>query len=205
MFKLRWLLLGLFTAWGVGFAATALADGQGMAPPPDPGRMLAMDGPADDGPANGPGAPGVEAGDGGPGQGMGMDHRRGGPFARLNLTDDQKDKLKALRRSRRDKVQAIQNSLQDAREDLHDLLKSGGKGGDFNAKARAQNEKVLDLAKKLGQERFESVLEIREILTPAQLKKFDEERPGGPWRPGPRGRNGQGPAAESRPDPDPES
>jgi protein CpxP len=209
MLKMRWLVLGLLTAWAAGFTAAAMADDFGMAPPPDSGMMLAMDGAGDDGgnsgPGGAPGAPGMEGDEGGPGHGPGMGGRHGGPLAGLNLTQEQKDKLKALRRSRRDKIQAIQNSLQDAREDLHDLLRSDGKGDDFNAKARAQNEKVLDLAKKLGQERFESILEIRSILTPEQIKKFDQQRPG-LWRRGRQGRQGQGPAAgQNKPDADPES
>jgi Spy/CpxP family protein refolding chaperone len=205
MNKMRWWLLGLVTAWGIGFAATALADDLGMAPPPDNGPMLAMDGPNDDGsggPGGAPGAPGMEGEDSAPEHGPGL---RGGPMAGLNLTQAQRDQLKTLRRARRDKIQSIQNQLQDAREDLHDLLRGSAKGDDFNAKARAQNEKVLELAKKLGQERFESILEIRDILTPEQIKKFDEHRPG-PWRRGMRGRQGQGPAAGAqRPDLDPES
>jgi protein CpxP len=206
MLKMRWMLLGLLAAWGAGFAASALADDRGLAPPPDSGMMLAMDGPGDDGasgPGGAPGAPGMEGDEGGPGHGPGMGGRRGGPLAGLNLTQDQRDQLKTLRRARREKLQAIQNSLQDAREDLHELLKGDGKGDDFNAKARAQNEKVLDLSKKLGQERFESILEIRNILTPAQIKKFDQQRPGPGWQ---RGRQGQGPSANrDKPGMDPES
>jgi Spy/CpxP family protein refolding chaperone len=133
---------------------------------------------------------------------MGGPH--GGPLAGLDLSAEQKAKLKELRRGRRDKMQALQNSLQDAREDLHDLLQSNGKGEDFNAKARAQNGKVLDLAKQLGQERFESILEIRAILTPEQLKKFGRFRPG-MGRHGMRHRMGMGPAANAKPPMDSES
>jgi protein CpxP len=207
MFKMRWLVLGLLAAWGVGFAATALAGDENLVYVSDNGATLAMDSPGDDGNSGtggAAGAPGMETDEGGPGHGPGVGARRGGPLAGLALTPEQRDKLRTLRRARRDKLQAIQNSLQDAREDLHDLLKGGGKGDDFNAKARAQDEKVLDLAKKLGQERFESILEIRGILTPEQLKKFDEMGPGGKWRRGMRG--AQGPSAQrQRPDMDPES
>jgi protein CpxP len=209
MLKMRWMVLGLLTAWGAGFAATALAGDENLVFVSDNGAMMAMDGPGDDGNSGaggGPGAPGMESEDGGPEHGPGMGGRRGGPLAGLNLTADQRAQLRTLRRARREKLQAIQNSLQDAREDLHELLKGGGKGDDFNAKARAQNEKVLDLAKKLGQERFESILEIRGILTPEQLKKFDEMGPAGRWRRGAHGRPGQGPSARrEQPDVDPES
>ena len=209
MFKMRWLVIGLLAAWGAGFAATALAGDENLVYVSDNGAMLAADRQGDDGnsgPGGGPGAPGMDADEGGAGHGPGMGGHHGGPLANLDLSPEQRGQLKTLRRARRDKLQAIQNSLQDAREDLHELLKGGGKGDDFNAKARAQDEKVLDLAKKLGQERFESILEIRGILTPAQLKKFDETGPGGKWRRGMHGRGAQGPSARrDKPDMDPES
>jgi len=200
MNRMRWLVLGLLVAFGAGLAATALAEEQGWMTPQGGDLMLVAMG-ADD--SNG--APGMDGDEDGPGRGgPGMGGPHGGPLAGLDLSVDQKAKLKELRRGHREKMQALQNRLQDAREDLHDLLQSAGKGEDFNAKARSQNEKVLDLSKQLGKERFESILEIRAILTPAQLKKFGKFRPG-MGRHGMKGRMGRGPSAEARPPMDTES
>jgi Spy/CpxP family protein refolding chaperone len=204
----------------------ALSPEDGLLWAEGPGGPGDKQGPAPEGDDQGPGMRGDDGGpgshdDGGPGpdggrDGMGPrddngpgpdgDHGRmgphGGPLARLNLTQDQREKLKLLRRARRGKLQEAQNALQDAREDLRDLLTSTDRGEAFNDKARAMNAKVQDLQKKLEEQRFESILEIRAILTDEQIKKFNEMGPGGPWH----GGHGRGPRPgkpdQQGPDPD---
>jgi Spy/CpxP family protein refolding chaperone len=92
----------------------------------------------------------------------------------LDLSDAQKARLKDLRRARRDRIQKMENTLDDAREDFGDLLLGSGQGPEFEKKARAKHAEVAAAQQALETELFESILEIRGLLTPAQLKKFNK-------------------------------
>jgi Spy/CpxP family protein refolding chaperone len=101
----------------------------------------------------------------------------------LDLTDEQKDKLKALRKARRDSTQKKRNSVMDLREDLKDMLAKPDRSKDHEQKLRQKSEELLTAIAEAGRERFESVMEIRAILDDAQLKKFKDamEEGGGEW------------------------
>ena len=117
----------------------------------------------------------------------------GGPerlLKQLDLSADQKEQLKAMRRARRDKNDARRHKLEDAQEDLHDMLAKTDRSQGYADKLKAKHEELLLLQQEAGRDRFESILEIRAILTDAQLKKFlslEEER-GGKMMGGRRGR-----------------
>ena len=145
MRKLQWMAMALLVTWGAGLAA---------------GLLMAA-------PMGGPGGGPAGLGPGGGGSGMGG----GGLMAALGLSQAQKTQLKALRRARRDKLQIARNDLQDARGDLRDLMASGNASDD---QLRAQHAQVEKLQAALEEQRFQSILEVRDILTPAQRKKMRE-------------------------------
>ena len=101
--------------------------------------------------------------------------REGGPEMgqkleqELGLSEEQKSKLKSLRRARRDKMQASQNALQDAREDLRELMAKPDRSQSHTAKLRAKHEEIAKLDAEAAKQRFEGLLEMREVLTDAQL------------------------------------
>jgi len=146
--------------------AFALAGKQADAFPPPPVGAWGG-GPMGPG-MGGPMGPGM----GGPG-GLGM----GGPehmLDPLDLNPVQKARLKDLRRARRERLQKLMNALNDAREDFEDLLNSGDQGPGFEKRIRANHAKMVALQQSLDGELFESILEIRGLLSPAQLKKFNQ-------------------------------
>jgi Spy/CpxP family protein refolding chaperone len=181
MRKLQWMAMALLAAWGLGLTAGLLADGPACAghgdeatlglAPDDGGTLLALgggpDGPGgpgdDQGPGMGPGGPGGPGGGGMPGGGR--------LLKALDLSQDQKDQLKALRRAKRGKLQAAQNALQDAREDLRELME---KGDASDAQIMAKHAEQQKAQAALEELRFQSILDARAILTPAQRKKAAE-------------------------------
>ncbi len=114
-------------------------------------------------------------------KGMGGMHG-GGPekmFKGLDLSKEQKEKLKALHRARRDANQKRGDAMEDARESLKEALLKTDNSPAYAATLKAKNEEVMKLMQDAGRDRFEGMLEVRSILTPAQLKKFVEMAPGG--------------------------
>jgi len=163
MRKLQWMVVALLAAWGLGLTAGLLAEGM---VPDDGGALLALGGGPD-----GPGGPGEDHGPGmGPGgpEGGGILPGGGRLLKALDLSQDQKDKLKALRRANRSKLQAAQNALQDSREDLRELMEKGS-ASDEQLTAKHAEQQKLQMA--LEDLRFQSILDARAILTPAQRKK----------------------------------
>ena len=91
-------------------------------------------------------------------------------FAELNLTEEQKTKLKELRQNK-DKGKEKFKEVFEARNSLQKLLK------DPNASEQqilSEFEKSSKLMQQAQAERIQNMLKIRKILTPEQLNKFLE-------------------------------
>jgi len=93
-------------------------------------------------------------------------------LAQLGLSKEEKDKLKALRRARRDKHRPLCHSLADAREDMKDLLADPTQGKDYEKKLRDMNDKLLQLELEEGKVCFDGMLEVRSVLSASQLKQL---------------------------------
>ncbi|HMG76307.1 MAG TPA: Spy/CpxP family protein refolding chaperone [Pyrinomonadaceae bacterium] len=105
---------------------------------------------------------------GGPGEGM-----RGGMFRGINLTDDQKAKMKQISESFRESTKALRQDLQTKREALH----QANEGGTFDEASTTQ--KLTDLAPleaKLMGEQFKMRQETLSVLTPEQKTQLEQKR-----------------------------
>ncbi len=121
----------------------------------------------------------------GRGRGMGPDDAGPGPrmLDLLDLSSEQKDQLKAIRRANRDNRNQIQDRIEDARDHLQNLMQSDASEDEL----RAAHKKVQEAMQAAGNDRFEQMLKIRAILTPEQRKELGTYRDG---RKGRRGRSG---------------
>ncbi|TAD74277.1 MAG: periplasmic heavy metal sensor [Oscillatoriales cyanobacterium] len=157
-------------------------DGPMMGPPGGPGGQ---GGPNGGGDMRGPG------GRGGPGGGPG-----GGMLRGLNLSAEQTQKLSQVREQFRNRMQQQRQSVETARQEMGRLM-SGSASTD---QLRQQHNRIQAEMQKMGDLRFESMLAMREILTPAQrqqlAQRMQERRPGRDGGPGGRddrqGGQGQG-------------
>ncbi|MFM1841810.1 MAG: hypothetical protein RLZZ490_543 [Cyanobacteriota bacterium] len=94
----------------------------------------------------------------------------------LNLNDQQKQELNAIRQKYQSQMSPIVSQLQTRQDELRTLM-SGNASDDA---IRAKHNQVAELRQQLEDLRFESMLESRKVLTPDQRKQFaqlmDERR-----------------------------
>ena len=113
------------------------------------------------------------------------------PFKRLkkglNLTPEQEKKLEAHQKSQREQVEGLMDDLEDKRHALRDELEKP----EFSAdRAKALQAQLKEAQGKIADHRLNGILEVRQILTPAQYKKFQKMMKRGGRRGGMSGRGG---------------
>ncbi|MBE9168469.1 Spy/CpxP family protein refolding chaperone [Pleurocapsales cyanobacterium LEGE 06147] len=86
----------------------------------------------------------------------------------LNLSQDQKQQIEQIRRQYQQAMVQGQKNLHSAQQELAKMMV----GTDTTEVIRSQHQQVVQLRQELGELRFESMLAIREILTPEQRQKF---------------------------------
>jgi Spy/CpxP family protein refolding chaperone len=98
-------------------------------------------------------------------------------FEQLNLSEPQKQQMTTIRQKYRGDIEQTHNRLRAARQELQQLM-----AGDASKDSiRAKHRQVGSLRQEIDRLRFESMLEIRDVLTPAQrreLAQLAEQRRG---------------------------
>lgn len=111
-------------------------------------------------------------------------HMRGKQIMKeLELSKEQREEIKDLRKGFKEKIKALRESTKEAQDKLHALMKSNA--GD--SEIMAQHNAVHELKGKQAAMRLEMMLQIRSKLSEDQRKKFAESLPEKP----PRGRHGR--------------
>lgn len=87
---------------------------------------------------------------------------------KLGLSAEQKDKIKAIRKSRESANKETREALKEARKSMEEAVKGDASKSDLLAKF----ESLQTLRNKMGRQRFDMILEVREVLTPEQRKNF---------------------------------
>ena len=100
----------------------------------------------------------------------GKGSERGIMFKELNLTKDQKAKLRTMRDVNHDQMEKTRNE----KDQLQEELRAGFKQDLSNKKLLAIHDKIIKLKISRDTVRFEKMLSIREILTKEQREKFNE-------------------------------
>jgi protein CpxP len=114
----------------------------------------------------------------GHGEGWGERGGRGGGmhgmfFRGLNLTDDQKSKMKQISQSFRERTQSLHQELRAKREELH----QASDGGTFNEAVATQKlQESASLQAKLMGEQFKMRQEMLAVLTPEQKTQMEQKR-----------------------------
>lgn len=91
-------------------------------------------------------------------------------FQQLNLSHQQKRKIKRIRQQYQAQIIQLKENLQVAQQQLAAMMA----GTDSAAVIRAKHEEVAQFRQQLATLHFESMLATREILTPQQRQKFAE-------------------------------
>lgn len=97
---------------------------------------------------------------------------------RLNLSEDQRESIEAIVQQSRSRSEQQRQQLQAARERMRSLMT----GNASAEQLRQQHNEVQRLQQALGEQRFETMLQIRNELTPEQRAQFNEFGPRGEGR-----------------------
>jgi protein CpxP len=113
----------------------------------------------------------------GDGEGRGWGGERGGMrgmmFKDVNLTEDQKTKMKQISQSFRERTQSLHQELQAKRQEL----RQSSEGGTFNeALATQKLQESARLEAKLMGEQFRMRQEMLSVLTPEQKTQIEQKR-----------------------------
>ena len=113
----------------------------------------------------------------GRGRGEGRGHRRGGmlggAFRQLNLTDDQKAKMKQIRDGFAERNKPVQEQLHAKRQEL----RQASEGGTFNeALATQKLTEMASLEARMMGERFKLHQEMLSVLTAEQKAQLEQSR-----------------------------
>ncbi|MDO9225825.1 MAG: Spy/CpxP family protein refolding chaperone [Pseudomonadota bacterium] len=92
---------------------------------------------------------------------------------RLNLTDEQKDKISQLRKQDAGLMAEKFKAMRDARSQLHEMQ---SKGEYDEAKVKVLTEQGAQTMAEMGQMRARQHHEVMQILTPDQRKQVAEKR-----------------------------
>ena len=91
-----------------------------------------------------------------------------GAIQELNLSDQQLQDLENIRLKYQDEMNERRQVLIEAQQELNDMMSGEASVGQI----RNQYRQVAQLGQQLGDLRFESMIEMREVLTPEQRRQF---------------------------------
>ena len=92
----------------------------------------------------------------------------------LNLSPEQMEEIKAIRKSYRADLRDLKRKRKAQKEELKSLMNSKEKGKSFQEKAKAKQGELQKTNNSLHSKRFEMMLKIREKLSAEQIKEFKE-------------------------------
>lgn len=95
-------------------------------------------------------------------------------FDKLNLTPEQKDKIKELRKQGHEKTKAQREQLMAKQRELHQMVRSAKA---TREQAIAKQREVNTLQNQLAESRMQTWFDMRAVLTPDQLKQLEELKP----------------------------
>lgn len=86
----------------------------------------------------------------------------------LNLSNEQTQKIENIRSKYQPQMENLEEQIVAERETLSDMLKRN----DSESRLRSQHQKITSLNQKMQNLRFESMLEMRAVLTPQQRQEW---------------------------------
>ncbi len=88
----------------------------------------------------------------------------------LNLTSEQSEKIREIHEEAKEDLKDLHQKLKEEREEMRSLLASNANTN----RLRQQHEKIQVLKERFDDQRFETMLDVREILTPDQRSQMSE-------------------------------
>ena len=93
-----------------------------------------------------------------------------GIFQQLNLSEEQTEKIIAIRNQHQQDMSDSLEKLRGAQEELNNMIISSSSDNQL----REKHTEVLLLRKELAELQFNTILKMREVLTPEQLEQWSQ-------------------------------
>ncbi|MGI0480402.1 Spy/CpxP family protein refolding chaperone [Geminocystis sp. CENA526] len=105
---------------------------------------------------------------------MGQRQKRGGEkgdiMTKLNLTSEQQQQMQSIRTKYQPQMDSIRQEMRTEREALRQMMSNNASPDNL----RSQHNKIASLNQRMGDLRFQSMLEMREVLTPEQRQQWNQ-------------------------------
>lgn len=105
-----------------------------------------------------------------PGLGMERIGREGKFIEQLNLTADQKQKIAAIRGQYKTQIDSQSQTMRKVAQELQTMMTNGTDPNQL----RQKHEQLMELRQQLQKLRFNSFLEIQQVLTPEQRTQLSQ-------------------------------
>lgn len=105
----------------------------------------------------------------------GRQHREKGwerMIQQLDLTPEQQEQINQIRQQSRDESEPLKQEIRANHQQMQSLLASDAS----NDELRQQHQQMHSLYQQMGDRRFETMLQIREVLTPEQRARMPQLR-----------------------------
>ncbi|MEG3438735.1 Spy/CpxP family protein refolding chaperone [Pannus brasiliensis CCIBt3594] len=86
----------------------------------------------------------------------------------LNLSDSQKRQIAAIRQKYQGQMRQLREAMKSDRQEMETLMTGNASDNEL----RAKHQEIQQNQQRLGDLRFQSLLETRKVLTPAQRTQF---------------------------------
>lgn len=93
-------------------------------------------------------------------------------FQDLNLTPEQNQQIETIQNQNREQISQRKQALRQARQELVELMA----GTASESQIREKYSQVAALQQQVSDLRFDSMLAMREVLTPEQRRQFAEQK-----------------------------
>jgi len=87
---------------------------------------------------------------------------------KLNLTADQRNKMAQIRSKYQPQFNSLRQQIRTERDTLSQMMRNN----QSDTQMRSQHQKIVSLNQKIHNLRFESMLEMRNVLTPEQRQEW---------------------------------
>lgn len=87
---------------------------------------------------------------------------------KLNLTTTQQEEIEKIQETYQPQISQVTSNLRSERDKLAEMMTKN----ESNSNLRSQHQKIISLDQQVHNLRFESMLEMLEILTPEQRQEF---------------------------------
>ena len=95
-------------------------------------------------------------------------------FDKLNLSAEQREKIKTLRQQGQERMKTQHQQLMAKRRELNELVRSAGS---TREQAIAKQREVNAIQNQVAEARMNTWFDMRAVLTPEQLKQFEQLKP----------------------------